>query len=57
MQNFQCWLLVLKQSFICYYIICMTVPLRYFGFPIWKLLPIEIREDHLISSFVTKIKQ
>ena len=31
--------------------------LRYFGSVIWNLLPIEIREDHSISSFVTKIKQ
>ena len=27
MQRFQCLLLVLKQSYICYYIICVTVPL------------------------------
>ena len=31
--------------------------LRYFGSVIWNSLPIEIREDHSISSFVTKIKQ
>ena len=31
--------------------------LRYFGFVIWNLLSTEIREDHSISSFVTKIKQ
>ena len=31
--------------------------LRYFGSVIWSLLPIEIREYHSISSFVTKIKQ
>ena len=31
--------------------------LRYFASVIWNSLPIEIREDHLISSFVTKIKQ
>ena len=31
--------------------------LRYFGSVIWKPLPVEIREDHSISSFVTKIKQ
>ena len=30
--------------------------LRYFGSVIWNSLPIEIREDPLISSFVTKIK-
>ena len=30
--------------------------LRYFGSVIWNSLPIEIREDRLISSFVTKIK-
>ena len=30
---------------------------RYFGSIIWNSLPIEIREDHSISSFVTKIKQ
>ena len=28
MRKIQCWLFVLKQSCICYYIICMTVPLR-----------------------------
>ena len=27
MRKFQCLLFVLKQSYICYYIICMTVPL------------------------------
>ena len=27
MQKLQCLLFVLKQSYICYYIICMTVPL------------------------------
>ena len=27
MGQFQCLLFVLKQSYICYYIICMTVPL------------------------------
>ena len=27
MRKFQCLLFVLKRSFICYYIICMTVPL------------------------------
>ena len=27
MGKFHCLLLVLKRSFICYYIICMTVPL------------------------------
>ena len=32
-------------------------PLRYFGSAIWNSLPIEIREDHLILSFVAKIKQ
>ena len=32
-------------------------PLRYFGSVIWNSLPIEIREDHSISSFATKIKQ
>ena len=31
--------------------------LRYFGSIIWNSLPTEIREDHSISSFVTKIKQ
>ena len=31
--------------------------IRYFGSVIWNSLPIEIREDHSISSFVTKIKQ
>ena len=31
--------------------------LRYFGSAIWNSLPIEISEDHSISSFVTKIKQ
>ena len=31
--------------------------LRYFGSVIWNSLPIEIREDHWILSFVTKIKQ
>ena len=24
---FQCWFFVLKRSYICYYIICMTAPL------------------------------
>ena len=27
-QKFQCLLFVVKQSYICYYIIYMTVPLR-----------------------------
>ena len=27
MRKFQCLLFVLKRSYICYYIICMTVPL------------------------------
>ena len=31
--------------------------LRYFGSIIWNSLPIEIRENHSISSFATKIKQ
>ena len=31
--------------------------IRYFGSVIWNSLPIEIREDQSISSFVTKIKQ
>ena len=31
--------------------------LRYFGSVICNSLPIEIREDHSIFSFVTKIKQ
>ena len=31
--------------------------LRYFGSVIWNSLPVEIREEHSISSFVTKIKQ
>ena len=31
--------------------------LRYFGSVIWNLLPIEIREDHSISLFVTKTRQ
>ena len=31
--------------------------LKYFGSVIWNSLPIEIREDHSILSFVTKIKQ
>ena len=31
--------------------------LRYFSSVIWNSLPIEIREDHSISSFVTKVKQ
>ena len=30
--------------------------LRNFGSVIWNSLPIEIGEDHLILSFVTKIK-
>ena len=32
-------------------------PLRYFGFAIGNSLLIEIREDHSILSFATKIKQ
>ena len=32
-------------------------PLKYFNSVTWNSLPIEIREDHSISSFVTKIKQ
>ena len=31
--------------------------LTYFGFVIWNSLPIEIRKDHSILSFVTKVKQ
>ena len=31
--------------------------LRYYGSVIWNSLPIEIRKDHSILSFVTKIKQ
>ena len=31
--------------------------IRYFGSVIWNSLPIEIREDHLMSLFVIKIKQ
>ena len=31
--------------------------IRYFGSIIWNSLPIEIRENHSISSFATKIKQ
>ena len=31
--------------------------IRYFGSVIWNSFPIEIREDHSISSFATKIKQ
>ena len=27
MRKFQCLLFVLKRSYICYYMICMTVPL------------------------------
>ena len=30
MQKFQCLLFVLKRSYICYYVICMTVPLSPF---------------------------
>ena len=33
------------------------ISLRYFASVIWNSLPIEIREDHSISSFVTKTKQ
>ena len=29
MLKFQCLFFVLKQSYICYYVICMTVPLRW----------------------------
>ena len=29
MRKFQCLLFVLKRSYICYYIICMTVPLSF----------------------------
>ena len=32
MRKFQCLLFVLKQSYICYYIICMTVPLNLLSF-------------------------
>ena len=31
--------------------------LRYFGSVIWNSLVIEVREDHSISSFATKIKE
>ena len=31
--------------------------IRYFGSVIWNSLPIDNREDHSISPFVTKIKQ
>ena len=31
--------------------------IKYFGSVIYNSLPIEIREDHSISSFVTKVKQ
>ena len=31
--------------------------LKYLGSVIWNSLPIEIRENHLISSFATKMKQ
>ena len=30
MRKFQCLLFVLKRFYICYYIICMTVPLKHF---------------------------
>ena len=38
MRNFQCFLFVLKRSYICYYIICMTLPLSRFlkNFPFEK---------------------
>ena len=31
--------------------------IRYFGSVIWNSLPIEIREDHSILPFLTKVKQ
>ena len=36
MRKFQSLLFVLKQSYICYYIICMTVPLKSLKFKLNK---------------------
>ena len=38
MQKFQCLLFVLKQSYICYYIICIIAPLMTCGKKLQKLL-------------------
>ena len=37
MRKFQCLLFVLKWSYICYYIICMTVPLIEYNARIYLL--------------------
>ena len=62
-------LLVKRESIICFRskpelvipsmssILKRKSSIRYFGSVIWNSLPIEIREDHSISSFVTKVKQ
>ena len=44
MRKFQCLLFLLKQSYICYYIICMTVPLIQI---IYKGFENKILEDNI----------
>ena len=45
MRKFQCLLFVLKRSYICYYITCMTVPLKLF------ILTFGIGLTNLITFF------
>ena len=51
MRKFQCLLFVLKRSYICYYVICMTVPLNtYFLIPSWLLPWKELPSPILFCS-------
>ena len=53
MQKLPCFLFVLKRSYICYYVICMTIPLITKWAYNWKMLfnpdPSKLAEEVLFS--------
>ena len=49
MRKFQCSLFVLKRSHICYYIICMTVPLNQYILNLTKDVTVYILVIHLYT--------
>ena len=53
MQKFQCLLFVLNQSYVCYYIICMTVPLSRI-FNLFKIFSQERKNAQYIVQRLIK---
>ena len=55
MRNFQCLLSVLKRTYICYYIICMTASLRGNGSKKIAIIDDFTKTDIIFREFISTV--